>query len=422
MKVLWFADAQLPAVTGLPRTGGGWLEGLRAALERFQPDIELGIASPGVVHHDPFIAGNTTYFHLDSPDPETRITRVVRRWRHDPVPRGTIARCADIVRAFHPDVVHIHGTEHYFGLAIPYLQVPVVASLQGMATVCQRYMLTPMGITDLMRDIPTREFLVGLGALHTDWAMRSRAQVEESIVAACDDFMGRTDWDREVLRLLRPRARYHQVGEVLGEPFYRARWEEPACSVGQTLYCTAGDSPLKGVEILLEALTLLRRSGLRSPRLRLAGRIGEGPMARKIHGLLGAPELCGAVDVLGTCTPVQIAEELSKASLFVLPSHIENSPNALCEAMVVGTPCIAAFVGGVPSLIHDGVDGLLYHDTDPYALAGKIDALLGDPGRAAKLGARGREKALRRHDPKTVAGQAAAAYLDVQGRPRHGVS
>ena len=115
--------------------------------------------------------------------------------------------------------------------------------------------------------------------------------------------------------------------------------------------------------------------------------------------MVESPALRGAVDILGIAPLPRLPTNWPKASVFVLPSHIENSPNALCEAMVVGTPCIAACVGGVPSLMRDGVDGLLYHDADPYALAGKIDRLLGDPALAERLGASSRERARQRHDP-----------------------
>ena len=413
MRVLWFADVQLPVVTGAPRAGGGWIEGLRGAFEQFQPDVELGIAAPGAVAHEPFSAGNSTYFHIPGPTPDSRIARAVNRWRHNcRVPDGAVARCKKIAQAYAPEVVHVHGAEHYFGLVIPQLVVPAIVSLQGMATVYQRYVLSALDATGVMREVPTREFILGSGVLHAYWNLRARAHVERSIVASCDDFMGRTEWDRAVLRMLQPQARYHEVGEVLGEPFYHTKWSGPPTGE-ETLYCTAGDSPLKGVETLLEALALLRRSGARRVRLRLAGGVVDSLLSRKIGRLLEAPELRGAVDVLGRCTPAQITEGLAKASLFVLPSHMDNSPNALCEAMVVGTPCIAAFVGGVPSLVRDGVDGLLYHDADPYALAGKIDRLLGDPALAARLGAKAREKALQRHDPARVAGQAAEAYRDV---------
>ena len=420
MRVLWFSERQLPAVTGAPGVGGGWVEGLRRALERYQPEVELGIASPGVVEHDSFSAGNATYFHIAARSPDSGMARVVDRWRHDPVPDGAVSRCEEIASAYAPDIVHVHGAEHYFGLVIPRLRVPAIVSLQGVATVSERFVLSALGMPGTLREIPTTEFLLGR-SLHAYFKMRARAGVERRIVACCSEFMGRTEWDRAVLRTLHPNARYHEVGEVLGEVFHQTRWRAGVTGRGETLFCTAGASPLKGAETLLEALALLRRSGVRKTRLRLAGESVHGLLTRRLRKLLGSPELRGAVDILGRCAPAQIAEELAGASAFVLPSHIENSPNALCEAMAVGTPCIAAYVGGVPSLVQNEVDGLLYHDADPYALAGKIDRMLGDQGLAERLGASGRESAQWRHDPERVAAQAVDAYRDVLERRRGAV-
>ena len=73
-----------------------------------------------------------------------------------------------------------------------------------------------------------------------------RAHVEARIVASCDDFMGRTEWDRAVLRMLRPTARYHEVGEVLGEPFYQDASGQGRQRGRRPCICTAGGSALKG--------------------------------------------------------------------------------------------------------------------------------------------------------------------------------
>ena len=416
MKALWFADARLPAVAGEASAGGGWVEGLRRALETHFPEVELGVATPGPEGRETVVAGNTTYFSIPTGRAEGRAPRALSLWRHAPVSSAGLAASIEIARSFSPDVVHVHGSEHYFGLALGALPMPCVVSLQGIVTVYERFSFSGLRPTEILREVTTRQFLEGYGPLHAHFSLHERAAVERRVLSLCDDFLGRTEWDRTVLRMLRPEARYHEVGEVLGQEFYGTEWK--GGSDDWTLYCTGGASALKGVEILLEALVLLRRSGVRRPRLRLAGGVTDGPMARKIRRRLGTPELRGAVDVLGRCTPAQIAEELERASAFVLPSHMDNSPNTLCEAMLVGTPCIAASVGGVPSLVQDGVDGLLYHDADPYALAGKIDRLLGDPALAVRLGARARETALRRHDPQRVAQQAVDAYRDVLNRWR----
>jgi len=415
VKVLWYAPAPLPAVTGSLSAGGGWIEGLRRALEQYAPEIELGIAVPSQTDEPPLTTGNATYFSVPHPLPGNRIDALARRWRHAQAPPGAVERCAQIAHTYAPDLLHFHGTEHYYGLVASMVARPAVISLQGIATAYERFALREYTGRELLAEALSREFRHGHGPLHGYWSLRARAARERRIIESCDDFLGRTEWDRTVIRLLRPAARYHEVGEVLGEPFYGPVWHGSEASE-DTLYCTAGASARKGVEVLLEALMLVRRAGVCRWRLRLAGGVMEGEAAGRVEALLGAPELRGAVDVLGGCAPAQIATELSRASAFVLPSHIDNSPNALCEAMLVGVPCIAAFVGGVPSLITDGVDGLLYHDADPYALAGKIDRLLGDRPLAERLGANARKRALERHDPARVAAQAVEAYREVLRR------
>lgn len=60
------------------------------------------------------------------------------------------------------------------------------------------------------------------------------------------------------------------------------------------------------------------------------------------------------------------------------PTHADNSPNSLAEAMAVGTPCVASAAGGIPTLAREGVDALLVQDDDPYALAGTILRLIDD--------------------------------------------
>ncbi|HEY5492898.1 MAG TPA: glycosyltransferase family 4 protein [Gemmatimonadaceae bacterium] len=392
------------------------MEGLRHALEDFATEIELGIAAPGSVDHGPFRAGNATYFRVDHRRAGGGLRGATSRWRHA-VPDGALTSCAEIAREFRPDLVHVHGSEHYFGLVLERVSTPAIVSLQGLATVCERFVLSGAGCADVVREIPTREFARGYGLLHEHWSMRARAAVERRVFALCSDFMGRTEWDQGVLGLLAPGSVYHHVDEVLGAPFYTSLWAGPNSGDG-VVFCTIGQSALKGLECLLAAMIILRRSGLRTPRLRVAGSALEGGLARRLRAMVSEPEIAGRVEFLGNCTSEAIAQGITGASVFVLPSHLENSPNSLCEAMLVGAPCVASFVGGVPSLVRHGVDGLLYHDADPFALAIQIDRLLGNPALARRLGAEARAKALQRHDPRRIAESVVRAYRSVLAGPR----
>jgi glycosyltransferase involved in cell wall biosynthesis len=77
-------------------------------------------------------------------------------------------------------------------------------------------------------------------------------------------------------------------------------------------------------------------------------------------------------------------------------------------------PTVASHVGGVPSLLADGREGLLFPDGDPYALAGKIRYLLDDAASAAEIGKRARDRALCRHDPDAIVADLLRIYDQVR--------
>ena len=120
--------------------------------------------------------------------------------------------------------------------------------------------------------------------------------------------------------------------------------------------------------------------------------------------------LRGAVEWLGSLAPAEIVSELKATSVYVHPSIVENSPNSLAEAMILGVPCVASSAGGVPSLLKDGHEGLLCSPNDVYGLAGAIGTMATQPARAARLGANARSRARRRHEPRTIAQDTVAMY------------
>jgi len=108
-----------------------------------------------------------------------------------------------------------------------------------------------------------------------------------------------------------------------------------------------------------------------------------------------------------------VAEELKKAQLFVLPSLCENSPNSLGEAMLVGTPSIATFVGGTPTILRDGEDGRLVPPSDAHALAGAIRYWFEHPEKAERHVETARQAALKRHDQAVNAARTFEIYRKI---------
>jgi len=152
----------------------------------------------------------------------------------------------------------------------------------------------------------------------------------------------------------------------------------------------------KGLRELIEAMRMVAQH--HDVCLRVCG---KGPM----DGFLG--DLADDNDWLSLVGWVEGDErdkELAQADLLVLPSYFEGVPMVLLEGMANGLPCIATRVGGVPSLITDGVDGILVESGNIAALAEALALLVSSPELRAEM-ARAAQARARKHLPEVIARQ-----------------
>jgi glycosyltransferase involved in cell wall biosynthesis len=421
MRVLWFTNIELPAVrrrlTEAVVDGGGWMESLRVALCA-RGGTRLAVAATGRIPFDAFEDEGVRYYHLDAPPDLSGIGGVLAHWRHRTEEGPVLRQAVATVDSFVPDLVHVHGSERPFGLLAGGTS-PVLLSMQGLLAACSRVYLKDIPPIDIARDVTSGEFLKGRGLVHDAWRMRVAARREHRILQRCHFLSGRTDWDREVIRAVNPRARYYHVDEILRPEFYGRMWR-PDTARPFVIHATGGTDPYKGLITLLEAVAVLRHSARPDVRLRVAGGLQSAevwPIAMRTVERL---KLGGTVEWLGSLNAAQIVSELTSASVYVHPSYADNSPNALAEAMILGMPCVASAVGGIPSLLRDGRDGVLCASGDVTGLAASLAVLAADPARAARLGRDARRLALARHDPDTVVEAMLATYCDVVARHQAG--
>lgn len=92
---------------------------------------------------------------------------------------------------------------------------------------------------------------------------------------------------------------------------------------------------------------------------------------------------------------------------------IDNSPNSLCEAQILGCACVATNVGGVSSLIMEGVTGYLVPANDPYQMAFVLNELPSNSEKNLLIGTAAREVALKRHDKKDIVDRVFEIYNEV---------
>jgi glycosyltransferase involved in cell wall biosynthesis len=155
------------------------------------------------------------------------------------------------------------------------------------------------------------------------------------------------------------------------------------------------------------AATLLARHDV---SLVLAGDDLFGHFQRDVLPALAGRALRGSVHHVGHRPIGEIRALVRRCDVFLLPSLWENCPYSGLEAMAAGRPVVAARQGGMPELIHDGVDGLLAKSGDADDFARCVGSLLDDPALRERLGQAARAAVEQRHRHTDVARQALAVY------------
>jgi glycosyltransferase involved in cell wall biosynthesis len=106
--------------------------------------------------------------------------------------------------------------------------------------------------------------------------------------------------------------------------------------------------------------------------------VGDGPERASLEQRAHEAGLDGRISFLGAQPRARVLELLGGAWASVLSSDWENLPHAAVESLAVGTPVVATSVGGVPEVVHDGVNGLLVPPGSPEAFAGALARLVAD--------------------------------------------
>ena len=133
----------------------------------------------------------------------------------------------------------------------------------------------------------------------------------------------------------------------------------------------------KGVWLLLETLRHLPE---RNWLLRVVGSGGQEDRLRERFG--AHPQ----VKFYGRQSHAAINQLLAQTDLTVVPSVVyENSPTAITESLAMGVPVIAADIGGIPELVHDGINGHTFAPNDAANLAKVLTYYLQRPGEITRL-------------------------------------
>ena len=405
MKVLWFEVTEPSAYMSGGTPIGGWQDSLERIV-RTLSDIELTIAFISEKYYEIKVIDGITYIPINAK------WSFFERWFRDywdVYVEKMLPQTIQIVEKQKPDLIHIFGTEWPFGQIAAYTKVPVVIHIMG-AIVPYNNAKYPPGYAmcqDVMRNMMCPLKLLRLWKEHRNsnnweaWERRTWKLV--------NNYMGRTQWDESLSRVLCPGRNYFHVEEALRSEFLsgESKWHGPSDDKLR-LVSTGCSTYWKGPDMVLKVARILSDSGV-DFEWQVVGEMD--PLIKKTvekHEGKGFEE--SNVHILGFKQPRELMQILCSSTMYVHTAYIENSPNSICEAQCLGVPVVSTNVGGIASLIRNFVDGILVAANDPWQMGDAIIELHKDKERMKSYSENSRSHALERHKDENIKKQLLDCY------------
>lgn len=377
MKILWITNILFPEAAekltgkGDFRSSGGWmLASADMIIQQEEVKLYVATVSPLVRKLEVIEGERITYYVLPYGKGNIKYNK-----EYEPYWRL-------IKEQVNPDIVHIHGTEYTQGLA--YIRACgnecVVVSVQGLKSGIAPYYCAGLSAKEICANITLRDIIKG--SIYREQREYYRTgKLEKEMIQSVNHIIGRTSWDKAHIWSINPKASYHICNETLRKEFYEGeKWSYDKC-IPHTIFLSQGSYPLKGLHQVLKAMPLILRH-YPNTTIRVAG-----PDITHSKGLWGLLHFTGygkivktlikklhledKVSFLGPLNAEQMKAEYLRSNVFLCSSSIENSPNSLGEAQILGVPCVASYVGGIPDFMQ-GCEQYLYRFEEVEMLAEKV--------------------------------------------------
>lgn len=407
--ILWVCNTPLPEIqriAGINNYNEGWLIGISNQLRK-REEIALHYAFPQNRHKKTI----------------ERIIDGIHFWGFYNCHKNLyivkdegIQTFKEIINQVKPDVIHIFGTEFSHSLECVESvsdKGNIVVSIQGLTSEIAKVYL---------RGIPFRNILAGRfvkGRYHcllTDkMDFYRRGLNEKKLISTVENVIGRTEWDHACVKNINPICTYYHCNETLRNTFYSGEWEMENIEK-YSIFVMQANYPIKGLHVLISALPLIKR---KYPKVLvyIAGSkdfmINKSPYGLYIKFLIKKYRVEKNIVFLGYLTDEKIKERMLKTHVMLMPSLIENSPNSIGEAMLLGTPVVAANVGGVRSIMQEGREGYLYPCFDKNKMVKKICRIFDQDKLAVRFSQNERRRARELYDRSNNAGQLLSIYNEI---------
>ena len=312
----------------------------------------------------------------------------------------------EVIDQYSPDIVHFWGIEGKLSNAVPLIDCPFVVHIQGILSLCQ-YAYLPYGfsINDLKCIDPWwspatwKKILFGATQYQCYKSFIHNANNENEIAKYVKNWIGRTEWDCMASKMLSPNSNYYHCDELMRGSFSESKWEYHYDAKTVHIHSSIGTPWYKGIDVILKTAKILQEHNV-NIEWNVYGLTANESIVRYISKRLKINPSDNGVFFRGRVDGQQICKGLLASDVFVHPSYIENSSNAIAEAMMLGVPAIAQHVGGNSTMLKEG-SGVLVPAGAPYDLAYAIMSMR-DKETAVSYSKKAMEVAYHRQDAKKI--------------------
>lgn len=411
MKILWFTN--IPSLYSEKTNGksilGGWIPSLEKIFRENKYDLSLAFHYNTEKLRKDDYNGND-YYLIPGLKKSNKITRLKNRWLNSVIDeQEAISNYKKIIDDYKPDVVQIWGTEQFYGLIIPYLKVPHIVHIQGsLSGIYQKY-YSGISKSELKKAITLKDWINRDPFYFSEKITLKIIEKEKKIFSDCKNYFGRTGFDRRIVKILAPGSNYFHCDEILRDPFYEKKWNQSFKTDKIRIISVARDSIYKGIETIIDTALLLEKQNIKY-EWNIAG-MDDKSQAIKILQKNRNFEINKLnINFLGFLDEMELIDIYNVSDLFIHTSHTDNSPNSLCEAMMLGLPIVSTNVGGIPSLLTDKKTGILVQDGDAISMAGAITEVIENYSNAVNMGNEAKKVAFARHDKNKIFNTVISTY------------
>lgn len=416
MKVLWLASTPCGAFGKEGIVQGGWMISLEEEMKKSN-DVSLEVAFICNKDIKSFIRDGVKYYPICIQKKRSRIGRVVDRFFEDLDKENekVIRKISQIIKESNPDIIHVHGTEGFLGLVYKLnVGVPVVYSIQGLLAPYVEKFYSGIPATFISSHESVAYKMRGLASSMEYKKMKKKALREMEYLENAQYIIGRTSWDKRIPLLFNSNVKYYVGDEILRDTFYKFNWKKECFSKKIHIVSTISSGPsYKGFETLLQAASLLKNYADFDFVWNVIGYTPKEKWVSISEKYKHVSCESANVNLLGRKNSDEMVGILLDSDIYVHVSHIENSPNSVCEAMLLGMPVIATNAGGTCSMLENEKEGILVQDGDPYVMAGAIVDYYTHFEKAKVYGENARKRALERHNPNRIGKQLLNAYKNI---------